>query len=124
MTFFTVKGFIYYGRAHHVEDKGVVEYESKESNTARDINELKQFVCDFVDNNVVITWDGDAEHLGEHLGELGLDPTLLTMEDNGECLINREKFSMDRARDTLQRLQMGFDDYVSEDWDIKFFRFN
>lgn len=124
MTFFTIKGFIFYNRVHHTDHTGSIEFESIESNTARDINELKNFVCDFVDNKVVITWDSSQEHLGLYLEELGLDNDILTMEDNGECLINRDKFTMDNARDVLQRLQMGFDDYVTEDWDVKFFRFN
>lgn len=117
MTFFLARGFIYYG---HV--KGVVNYTSKESEVTRDISELKEFICDFVDNNVVISWH-DQWTLGEYLGELGLDQDLLHVVQ-GECLINRDKFSMDKARDTLQRLQMGFDNYVIDNWDIKFFRFN
>jgi hypothetical protein len=124
MTFFTIKGFIFYNRVHHTDRVGSIEFESIESNTVRDIDELKNFVCDFVDNKVVITWDGSQEHLGHYLEELGLASDFLIMEDNGECLINRDKFAMDNARDVLQRLQMGFDDYVSEDWDVKFFRFN
>lgn len=117
MTLFLARGFIYYGHT-----KGVVNYTLKESEVTRDINELKEFICDFVDNNVVIPWD-DQGTLGEYLGELGLDQDLLHVVQ-GECLINRDIFSMDKARDILQRLQMGFDNYVIDNWDIKFFRFN
>jgi hypothetical protein len=84
---------------------------------------LKNFICDFVDHKVVIQWFDDEELLEDHLGELGLPTNLLIKEYNGECLINRDVVNMDSIRDVLQRLQMGFNENVTEDWDIKFFRY-
>ena len=120
---FEAKGFIFCTQQEEPTGRGQCSYEFVESASYTNFDMLKDFICDFVDHKVVIQWFDGEELLEDHLRELGLPTNLLIKEYNGECLINRDAVKMDSIRDVLQRLQMGFNENVTEDWDIKFFRY-
>lgn len=84
------------------------------------LDKLKDSLCDFLDNGVVIQFNDGQEHLDDMLDELGLPRGLLIAEYNEECTVNRELFDMSKCGDYLHRLRRGFEDHVTEDWEVKF----